>query len=117
MYAKEELGLLEQPDSVFTLLESKELDGSMVYVVEATGESTTRRFYDHDSLLLIGVETNAPMGGTMLIKMSDYQTTEGVLIARLMETDFAGMGMQTMTIKRVEINGDITPEKLAEMVK
>ncbi len=117
MYAKEELGLLERPDSVFTLIESKELDGSMAYVVEVKGESTTRRFYDHDSLLLIGVEASSPLGGMMMTTISDYRTIEGIKFAHSTETDLSGMGTQTMTVKRVMINVDITPEKLAEMVK
>lgn len=116
-YVKDELGLLEQPDSVFTLLESREVAGSMAYVIEVKGEATAGRFYDHDSILLVAMEANSPMGGMMMSTFSDYQASQGVRMAHAIETDLSGVGMQTMTIKRVEINGDITPEKLAEMVK
>jgi len=116
-YAKDELGLLERSGAVFTLLESREVSGSMAYVIEVEGEAVARRFYDHDSLLLVALETNSPMGGTMMSTISDYRSSNGVKVAHAITTDFGGMGTQKMTVKSIEINGDITPETLAEMVK
>ena len=117
MQGKEELAYLEQPDSLFALLESREVNGFMVYVVEVNGDTATKRLYDHESLLLSGVEVPSPMGsGTVTSYSSDYRETGGVVVSYSTETDL-GMGIQTMSVKRIEVNGDVTPEKLAEMVK
>lgn len=117
MNGKEELGFLEQSDSLFSLLDSKEVNGSMVYVVEVKGDANTSRLYDHETLFLTGVEMASPMGsGTVTTFSSDYRKTGGVIVSYASETDL-GMGVQTMSIRNIEINGDVTADKLAEMVK
>jgi len=115
MYGKEELALLERADEDFTLLDPRDVEGSMAYVVEVKGDVTTRRFYDQESLLLVATETPSPMGGMAMTYPGDYQETSGLLIPRSTESDI-GMGTMTMTVKAVEINNpDLTPAKLAEM--
>ena len=54
--------------------------------------------------------------GTVTTFSSDYRKTDGVIVSYASETDL-GMGVQTMSIRNIEINGDVTADKLAEMVK
>jgi hypothetical protein len=114
LYAKEELAFLDRPDEDFKLLDPREVDGAMAYVVEVKGDETTRRLYDQDSLLLLASEAPSPMGGMFTAYQKDYQETNGLLVARSTETDM-GMVTMTMTVKNVEINPDLTPSKLAEL--
>lgn len=118
MKAKEELARLAQPDSMFTLLESQELDGAMAYVIEIKGDSGAKLYYDQSSHLLIGTEMPSPMGGGPIIARSlDYETVDGLKVARTIEVDLGAMGSQSMNIRRIEFNGDITPESLASMAE
>ncbi|MCH8122740.1 MAG: hypothetical protein IH853_06415 [Bacteroidetes bacterium] len=118
MHVKEELQRLALPDSMFTMLESEEFDGSMAYVIEMKAEPQARLFYDHDSLLLVGTEMPSPMGGDpFVVRVLDYETIDGLKIAHSIEVDMGSFGFQSMSVRRVELNGDITPESLAAMVE
>ncbi|MCZ6758705.1 MAG: hypothetical protein O7C39_10515, partial [Bacteroidetes bacterium] len=115
---KEELQRLALPDSMFTMLESDEFDGSMAYVIEMKAEPQARLFYDHDSLLLVGTEMPSPMGGDpFVVRALDYEMIDGLKIAHSIEADMGSFGSQSMSVRRVEFNGDITPESLAAMVE
>ncbi|GMQ81814.1 MAG: hypothetical protein BMS9Abin05_1250 [Rhodothermia bacterium] len=118
MQVKEELTRLTKPDSMFVMLESEEFDGSMAYVIEMKGEPNATLFYDHDSLLLVATKIPSPMGGDpFVVRSLDYESIDGVKIARSTEVDMGSFGSQTASIRRIELNRDITPEKLAAMAE
>lgn len=118
MQVKEELSRLDEPDSMFVMLDSEEIDGSMAYAIEMKGAPNATLFYDHSSLLLVATKIPSPMGGDpFVVRSLDYETVDGVKIAHTTEVDMGSFGSQSMNICRIEFNGDITPEKLAAMAE
>lgn len=118
MQVKEELSRLSEPDSMFVMLEPEDFDGSMAYVIEMKGEPNAKLFYDHASLFLVAKEMPSPMGGAPIVVRSlDYESVDGLKIAHTTEIDMGSFGSQSMSIRRVELNGDITPEKMAVMAE
>ena len=60
----------------------------------------------------------SPMGGDpFVVRVLDYETIDGLKIAHSIEVDMGSFGFQSMSVRRVELNGDITPESLAAMVE
>ncbi len=112
---KEEIALLQDSDAPEMTLETGDFDGTPVYIVGIASDPPSKRFYDQETLLLLGIEITPPEGEPARLYIDDYRDVGGLQMPFFQSVDIMQQGMemtQSMVMTEQEINPSITPEEL-----